>query len=120
MAKEELDECTSALEALENSILHTLVPKDSADSKNVIIEVRPGFPSISESNSKGTGGKEASLFTSDVFKMYQAYSELKGWKFELLYFTDTDVGGCKVLFILIDLMKRKLVLLFQEKVCMEL
>ncbi len=61
-----------------------LLPKDAADDKSAILEVRAG-----------TGGEEAALFAGDLFRMYQRYAELHGWKFELLSLSETDLGGLK-------------------------
>lgn len=69
---------------LERQLRILLLPKDEADEKNAILEVRAG-----------TGGDEAALFAGELFRMYQRYSELKGWRFELVSYTETDLGGCK-------------------------
>ena len=69
---------------LEHKIKVTLLPKDSADEKNAIIEVRAG-----------TGGEEAALFAYKLFHMYQRYAEKKKWKFEILAIADTGLGGYK-------------------------
>jgi peptide chain release factor 1 len=61
-----------------------MLPKDEADDKSAILEIRAG-----------TGGDEASLFAADVLKMYQKYAALRGWRFEILSISDTDLGGCK-------------------------
>jgi peptide chain release factor 1 len=58
--------------------------RDSADEKGVVLEVRAG-----------TGGDEASLFAHEVFKMYQKFAILMGWKWEELTFSKTDIGGFK-------------------------
>ena len=62
----------------------SLLPKDVADEKSAILEVRAG-----------TGGDEAALFAAELFRMYQRYAESKNWKFEVMSFTDTGLGGCK-------------------------
>jgi peptide chain release factor 1 len=86
--KDMLDEEKYSLEkqiiSLEKDIKVALLPKDEADEKNAIIEVRAG-----------TGGEEAALFASTLFAMYQKYAEIKGWKFEILSITDTGIGGYK-------------------------
>lgn len=69
---------------LERAVKVELLPKDDADSKSAIIEVRAG-----------TGGEEAALFAANLFAMYQRYAELKGWKFEILSISDTGIGGYK-------------------------
>ena len=61
-----------------------LLPKDAADDKSAILEVRAG-----------TGGEEAALFAGDLFRMYQRYAELHGWTFEPLNLSETDLGGLK-------------------------
>ena len=67
MAKDELDEATEAIPALEEEIKLLLVPADPEDSKNVVLEIRGG-----------TGGDEAAIFAGDLFKMYSKYCESKG------------------------------------------
>ncbi|MBL3285153.1 Peptide chain release factor 1 [Rickettsiales endosymbiont of Paramecium tredecaurelia] len=81
---EEINELQSAIPRLEKEIKLSLIPKDEADSKNVILEVRAG-----------TGGEEACLFASDLFFMYRRYAENQGWKFEIFSISDTGIGGCK-------------------------
>ncbi len=61
-----------------------LLPKDEADERNAILEVRAG-----------TGGEEAALFAEDLFRMYERYAALKGWRFELLDSNETGIGGLK-------------------------
>jgi peptide chain release factor 1 len=61
-----------------------MIPKDEADEKSCILEIRAG-----------TGGEEACLFANDILKMYQKIAALNGWKFELLSISETDLGGCK-------------------------
>jgi peptide chain release factor 1 len=70
--------------ALEREIQLLLLPKDEADEKNAILEVRAG-----------TGGEEAALFAADLFQMYQRYAALHGWRFEVLSLSESDVGGYK-------------------------
>jgi peptide chain release factor 1 len=62
----------------------SLIPKDDADEKNAILEIRAG-----------TGGDEAALFAATLFRMYQRYAEKKGWKFEIISLTETGIGGFK-------------------------
>ncbi|MFZ2658013.1 MAG: peptide chain release factor 1 [Victivallales bacterium] len=69
---------------LEKKIRLSLIPQDPNDSKNIIVEIRPA-----------AGGEEASLFTSELFRMYQRYAEAKGWKTELLDLTTSGLGGMK-------------------------
>lgn len=84
LAEQELQEVTTNLSLMEKDVKISLLPKDEADEKNAIIEVRAG-----------TGGDEASLFAAVLFSMYQKYAELKKWKFEILSISDTEVGGYK-------------------------
>lgn len=83
-AEEEIAAITKKLPGLEHAIKIALLPKDEADEKNAILEVRAG-----------TGGEEAALFAATLFRMYQRYSENKGWKFEILDISDTGIGGYK-------------------------
>lgn len=69
---------------LERAVKLSLLPKDEADTKNAIIEVRAG-----------SGGEEAALFAADLFNMYHRYAELKNWRFEILSISDTGIGGYK-------------------------
>ena len=84
IAKEELKELISNHEKNEKKIKLFLLPKDEADSKNAIIEIRAG-----------TGGLEASLFASDLFKMYEKISSKKKWKIEIISISKSDAGGLK-------------------------
>ena len=61
-----------------------LLPKDAADARPAIVEIRPG-----------TGGEEAALFAGDLLRMYQKYAESMGWRFELLELSETELGGVK-------------------------
>jgi len=84
MAKAELDELEPVEKELEERLREMLIPKDPMDSKNVILEIRGG-----------TGGDEAAIFAGDLFRMYQRYAEMMGWKFEILDFTEGTSGGYK-------------------------
>lgn len=84
MARDELEDLKSTLPALEQSIRVQLLPKDKADERNAILEVRAG-----------TGGDEAALFAGDLFRMYQRYAELHGWKVEVISASLSAVGGYK-------------------------
>ena len=68
----------------ENALQLALLPKDAADTKPAMLEIRPG-----------TGGDEAALFAGDLLRMYQRYSEARGWKFEILEEQSTELGGIK-------------------------
>lgn len=84
MAKEELDEATEALPAMEENIKLLLIPADPEDAKNAIVEIRGG-----------TGGDEAAIFAGDLFKMYSKYCESKGWNVAVTSFNEGTAGGFK-------------------------
>ncbi|WPY01203.1 Peptide chain release factor 1 [Candidatus Trichorickettsia mobilis] len=84
MIEEELRTLEELIPNLEHQVKIALLPKDEADSKSAILEVRAG-----------SGGEEAALFAAQLFNMYQKYAELKGWKFEILSISDTGIGGYK-------------------------
>ena len=84
LAKSELNELIKKNEINEKKIKLFLLPKDDADSKNAIIEIRAG-----------TGGLEASLFASDLFKMYEKVSNKKKWILEIISISKSDAGGLK-------------------------
>ena len=84
MAREEIHELEAKVPLMERALQILLLPKDAADQKNVIIEIRAG-----------TGGEEAALFAAVLLRMYQRYAEVKGWRFSLLHMSDTGLGGIK-------------------------
>ena len=84
MAEEEIKEKNEYLKNIEIDLLKSLIPKDINDEKNSILEIRAG-----------TGGDEASLFAADLFNMYQKYSEINSWKFEVLSISETGLKGIK-------------------------
>ena len=84
LAEEEMQSLKERLPDLEMQIRTALLPKDEDDERNAILEVRAG-----------TGGEEAALFAAELFRMYQRYAALKGWKFELLDLSETGLGGVK-------------------------
>lgn len=84
MAKIELDELLPQVEPMEEEIRMMLVPKDPEDEKNVVLEIRGG-----------TGGDEASIFAGDLYRMYMRFCEKRGWKTELIDFTEGTAGGYK-------------------------
>src|SRR4249919_2036645 len=84
LAEEEIGPLDTKIEELERQLKVQLLPKDSADEKSAILEVRAG-----------TGGEEAALFAADLFRMYQRYADLKGWKVQVLSASDADAGGFK-------------------------
>ncbi|XP_021969390.1 peptide chain release factor 1 isoform X2 [Helianthus annuus] len=84
MAYEELEQALKEEQKMHNLLLKSLLPKDDADVRDCILEVRAG-----------TGGEEASLFAMDIFKMYERYSQKKGWRFEVVEVTDSNMKGFK-------------------------
>ncbi|MFV8226759.1 peptide chain release factor 1 [Christiangramia aquimixticola] len=84
MAKMQLDEAKKQLPELEEKIRMMLIPKDPEDSKNVVIEIRGG-----------TGGDEASIFAGDLYRMYTKYVESRGWKHNIVDFSEGTSGGFK-------------------------
>lgn len=84
MAEEELLELSETIKSLEEKIKLALLPKDEADEKNAILEIRAG-----------TGGEEAALFAAVLLRMYNRYADIKGWKFEILSLSETGLDGCK-------------------------
>ena len=84
MASDELEELKKQHEINEKILKLFLLPKDEADKKNAILEIRAG-----------TGGLEASLFASDLFKMYEKVSHKKKWQLELISISKSDAGGLK-------------------------
>lgn len=84
LAEAERDELTESVEHLRQDVRVGLLPKDEADANDAILEVRAG-----------TGGDEAALFAGDLFRMYQRYAELQGWKVEILSASEGEVGGFK-------------------------
>ena len=84
MAEAEVAELEERLETMTQEIRILLLPKDAADEKSVILEVRAG-----------TGGDEAALFAGDLFRMYQRYADLQGWKFTVMEESPGEAGGYK-------------------------
>jgi len=84
MARDEVDRLNELLPKLEHDVEIMLLPKDAADERNVILEVRAG-----------TGGDEAALFAGDLFRMYERYAASQGWKVELIAASEGEVGGYK-------------------------
>jgi peptide chain release factor 1 len=84
LAREELAQIRQRLPDLEQQLKIMLLPKDAADEKNAILEIRAG-----------TGGEEAALFASDLFRMYQRYAERNRWRFEVMQVSHTELGGLK-------------------------
>ncbi len=84
LAAEELPDLRAALPDVEHGVQLVLLPKDEADERSAILEIRAG-----------TGGDEAALFAADLLRMYQRYSEGLGWKFEVVEENTTPLGGLK-------------------------
>jgi peptide chain release factor 1 len=84
LAEAELPEVEERIEALQKDIQILLLPRDAADDKNAILEIRAG-----------TGGDEAALFAGDLFRMYERYAAERGWRFETASASDGDAGGYK-------------------------
>ncbi|MFY0734386.1 MULTISPECIES: peptide chain release factor 1 [Aurantimonas] len=82
LAEIEIDELKERLETLTAEIRILLLPKDAADEKGAILEIRAG-----------TGGSEAGLFAGDLFRMYQRYAEMNRWKVEIISASEGEVGG---------------------------
>ncbi|MFO1151592.1 MAG: peptide chain release factor 1 [Alsobacter sp.] len=84
LAEDERREIEDRLDVLRHEVRLHLLPKDEADARSVILEVRAG-----------TGGDEAALFAGDLFRMYQRYADLKRWKVEILSESEGTMGGYK-------------------------
>ena len=84
LAEEEIRSLKARLPEAEKELRQMLIPKDAADEKNAILEIRAG-----------TGGDEAALFAADLFRMYQRYAENRGWRFEVMASAENDLGGFK-------------------------
>ncbi|MBT7280387.1 MAG: PCRF domain-containing protein, partial [Rhodobiaceae bacterium] len=84
LARLELDGILAKLPDMETALEVLLLPKDSADELNVIVEVRAG-----------TGGDEAALFAGDLFRMYTRYADLQGWKSDIITQSEGEMGGYK-------------------------
>lgn len=84
LTKEELEELNAALLATDERVRTMLIPKDPADDKNAILEIRAG-----------TGGDEAGIFVGDLFRMYSRYCDVRGWKLEIMSENMASAGGFK-------------------------
>jgi len=91
LARNEIETLTEQKEILVEELKELLAPKDPNDDKNVIVEIRAG-----------TGGEEAGLFASDLFRMYSRYAEERDWKIEVLSHHPTGVGGLKEIIAMIQ------------------
>jgi peptide chain release factor 1 len=84
LAETELATLKDRLPALEHELRLALLPRDEADERSAILEIRPA-----------AGGDEAALFAADLFGAYQKYAALRGWRFDILDYADTELGGLK-------------------------
>jgi peptide chain release factor 1 len=84
LAEEELPLLKAKFPKAERALQLTLLPKDAADARPAMIEIRPG-----------TGGEEAALFAGDLLRMYQRYAEAHGWSFDIIEENQTELGGIK-------------------------
>jgi peptide chain release factor 1 len=84
LAEAELEKLKQALPELEMSLRLALLPKDEMDDRSAILEIRPA-----------AGGDEAGLFAAELFQAYQKYAALKGWKFEVMEYGESELGGLK-------------------------
>src|SRR4030043_261885 len=91
LAKEELNQLAQEKDKMEGDLKMALLPKDPHDEKNILLEIRAG-----------TGGEEAGLFASDLFRMYSKLAEKQGWRMEILSRHYTGVGGFKEIIALIE------------------
>src|SRR6516225_3537121 len=91
MAEEEVARLTPLIENSEAELKVLLLPKDPLDDKNVVLEIRAG-----------TGGDEATLFASEIFRMYSRYAETQGWRIEVTSASESAVGGLKEVIALVS------------------
>lgn len=84
LAEEEIPTLRAAIPEAEHTLQLALLPKDAADARPAMLEIRPG-----------TGGDEAALFAGDLLRMYQRYAEARGWKFDIIEEQATELGGIK-------------------------
>ncbi|MEW6518137.1 MAG: peptide chain release factor 1 [Desulfurivibrio sp.] len=91
LARSDIAELSSKTRELEKALRIMLLPKDPNDEKNILLEIRAG-----------TGGDEAALFVSDLFRMYCKYAEMQGWKVEVMSSNPIGIGGFKEIIALIS------------------
>jgi peptide chain release factor 1 len=84
LADEEVARLREDLPEVEHALRLALLPRDAADNRPAILEIRPG-----------TGGEEAALFAADLLRMYQRHAEAKGWRLEIIEYAETELGGLK-------------------------
>lgn len=90
LAQEEIQELEEKMPEIEKKVQTLLVPKDPADKKNAIVEIRAG-----------TGGIEAGIFAADLYRMYVAFIESKGWSYEVLSTSPGDMGAIKEIIFMV-------------------
>jgi peptide chain release factor 1 len=86
LARAEIAALEARLPAMEHALQLALLPRDTADARPAILEIRPG-----------TGGEEAALFAADLMRMYQRYAEARGWSFDVIEAQESDLGGIREL-----------------------
>ena len=84
LAEEEMPRLKAQIPLMEQALQLALLPKDAADARPAILEIRPG-----------TGGDEAALFAGDLLRMYQKYAEAQGWGFQILELSTSELGGIR-------------------------
>ncbi len=84
LAEDEIPKLKARIPEMETRLRLALLPKDAADARPAILEIRPG-----------TGGDEAALFAADLLRMYQRFAEAQGWRFEILDMQESDLGGIR-------------------------
>ncbi|MDO5658369.1 MAG: PCRF domain-containing protein, partial [Paracoccus sp. (in: a-proteobacteria)] len=84
LAQDEINRLRDEMPALEQALRLALLPRDAADARPAIVEIRPG-----------TGGEEAALFAGDLLRMYQRFAESQGWQFQILDLSQTELGGVR-------------------------
>uniref|UniRef100_UPI003565E93B peptide chain release factor 1 n=1 Tax=Rhodosalinus sp. TaxID=2047741 RepID=UPI003565E93B len=84
LAREEVTRLRAELPEAEQAVKHALLPRDAADARPAVLEIRPG-----------TGGEEAALFAADLLRMYQRYAEAKGWRVEVVTLAESELGGVR-------------------------
>jgi peptide chain release factor 1 len=84
LAKQEIESLESQLDRLQRELRLALLPKDTNDEKDIIMEIRAG-----------AGGNEAALFAADLFRMYSRYAQSKGWEVEIISLSESGIGGFK-------------------------
>ena len=84
LAEDEINGLRGDIPVYEDALRRALLPKDVADARPAMVEIRPG-----------TGGEEAALFAGDLLRMYQRYADLRGWSMDIIALSETELGGVK-------------------------